>query len=38
VVQLEAVARLDSDTPDPIGVELRLAPSRGDGTQGPRRP
>ena len=38
VVQLEALARLDSDTPDPIAVELRQAPPRGDRPQEPRRP
>jgi uncharacterized protein (DUF3084 family) len=44
VVQLEAVAVMDSDTPDPIAVELRLANSRnsgngsGSGSRTPRRP
>ncbi|QVL52664.1 MAG: DUF3084 domain-containing protein [Cyanobium sp. M30B3] len=38
VVQLEAVARMDSETPDPVGVELRQMPIRGNGPQGPRRP
>jgi uncharacterized protein (DUF3084 family) len=37
VVQLEAVAVMDTDTPDPIAVELRQASSRGDGPRGPRR-
>jgi uncharacterized protein (DUF3084 family) len=40
VVQLEAVALMDSDTPDPIAVELRLANTRnsGSGSRTPRRP
>jgi uncharacterized protein (DUF3084 family) len=38
VVQLEAVAVMDSDTPDPIAVELRLANGRGNGSRTPRRP
>ena len=40
VAQLEAVAVIDSDTPDPIAVELRLANLRssGDGPRAPRRP
>ncbi|MFO0105242.1 MAG: DUF3084 domain-containing protein [Cyanobium sp.] len=38
VVQLEAVARMDSDTPDPIAVELRQIQPRGNGPQDPRRP
>jgi uncharacterized protein (DUF3084 family) len=46
VVQLEAVAVMDSDTPDPIVVELRLANSRNSGigsgsgssSRTPRRP
>jgi uncharacterized protein (DUF3084 family) len=38
VVQLEAVARMDSETPDPIAVELRQIQPRGNGTQDPRRP
>jgi uncharacterized protein (DUF3084 family) len=37
VVQLEAVALLDSDTPDPIAVELRLATGRDNGPRTPRR-
>jgi uncharacterized protein (DUF3084 family) len=38
VVQLEAVAVMDSDTPDPIAVELRLANGRANGPRTPRRP
>jgi uncharacterized protein (DUF3084 family) len=38
VVQLEAVALVDADTPDPITVELRLAGSGSDGPRPPRRP
>jgi uncharacterized protein (DUF3084 family) len=39
VVQLEAVALEDADTPDPIAVELRVAGSIGnEGPRGPRRP
>jgi uncharacterized protein (DUF3084 family) len=38
VVQLEAVARMDSETPDPIAVELRQIQPRGNGPQDPRRP
>ena len=38
VVQLEAVAVIDSDTPDPIAVELRLANGRDNGPRTPRRP
>ena len=39
VVQLQAVALRDADTPDPITVELRLAPRQGQSaaSQGPRR-
>jgi uncharacterized protein (DUF3084 family) len=39
VVQLQAVALRDADTPDPITVELRLAPRQGQSAapQGPRR-
>jgi len=37
VVQLEAVSLMDSDTPDPIAVELRLANGRANGPS-PRAP
>jgi len=39
VEQLQAVALRDADTPDPITVELRLAPRQGQSAapQGPRR-
>jgi len=38
VVQLEAVALSDADTPDPIAVELRLTGNGSDGPRLPRRP
>ena len=39
VVQLEAVALVDADTPDPITVDLRLASSgSGSASEGPRPP
>ena len=37
VVQLEAMALMDSDTPDPIAVELRLVSERGSGPRVPQR-
>jgi uncharacterized protein (DUF3084 family) len=37
VVQLEAVAVMDSDTPDPIAVDLRIVSSRGNGSRGDRQ-
>jgi uncharacterized protein (DUF3084 family) len=37
VVQLEAVAVMDSDTPDPIAVDLRIVSSRGNGPRGGRQ-
>lgn len=37
VVQLEAVALVDSDTPDPIAVELRQLASRDNDSSAPRR-
>jgi uncharacterized protein (DUF3084 family) len=38
VVQLEAIALTEADTPDPITVELRQVNGRPDGPRGPRRP
>jgi uncharacterized protein (DUF3084 family) len=38
VVQLEAIALTEADTPDPITVELRPVNGRPDGPRGPRRP
>ena len=38
VVQLEAVAIDDADTPDPIAVELRVAGTSGDAPRPQRRP
>ena len=38
VVQLEAIALLEADTPDPIAVELRQVNGRVDGPRVPRRP
>jgi hypothetical protein len=37
VVQLEAASLMDSDTPDPIAVELRLANGRGTSPRAPQR-
>jgi uncharacterized protein (DUF3084 family) len=38
VVQLEAIALMEADTPDPIAVELRQVNGRTDGPRVPRRP
>lgn len=38
VVQLEAVALADAETPDPIAVELRVARTAAEGPRTPRRP
>ena len=38
VVQLEAVAIDDADTPDPIAVELRVGGTSGEAPRPPRRP